>query len=119
MPGSDLGVLTVDHAAQPREEALGEVGVHAVAAAGIGMIDAGDVECWLEEIPVRHLVDREHRSRRDPLSGNVHALGFAQKGPRERAVAALAQRDDDPPLAAAVRQQAAMTRSSRALAGRT
>jgi hypothetical protein len=105
---ADLVMLPTDHSPQPREEALGEVGVDAVPAIGFRMVDAMNVERRLQKIPVRHLVGRDRRPRRDPLPGKAHALGLAQECARQRSPAPLAERDDDPAFPAAVPQETAV-----------
>ena len=66
------------------------------------MIDAARIEGRRQKIPMRDVVSRDDGSRLDTFLGDVDALGFAQKGACQSAAAALAQRDNDAPLARAV-----------------
>jgi hypothetical protein len=66
--------------------------MNAVAAVSVGMGDAAHVEGRLQQVPVRTLVGRHDRARRDPRPREVDAFGLAQEGTRQGAAAALAQR---------------------------
>ena len=55
-PAADLVVLPADHAPKPGKETLRQIGVDAVAAVGIGMVDAVDIERRLEKVPMGDLI---------------------------------------------------------------
>ena len=74
-------VLPADHAPEPGKETLRQIGVDAVAAVGVGMVDAVNIEPRLESmcrsqwaISSAEIVDP---GVSDPLPGEAHTLGLA------------------------------------------
>lgn len=102
--GEDPEMLAANHAPEPREEALGQIGVRAIAAVGLGMVDPAHVKVGIEQVPMSNLVGGDDASGRDPLLREVHALGLPKEGPRQCLAAALAQDDHHAALAAAIGQ---------------
>ena len=101
-------MLAADHTPEPREEALGVIGMGAVAAVGLGVVDAPHGEARHQQIPVRDLVRRDDRAGCRPFPGEADALGLAQEGSGQRSPAALTQGDDNAPFVAAMLEQAAI-----------
>lgn len=62
-------MLAADHAAEPREVALNQIGVRAAVAVGLGMVDPAHLEVGFEQIPMRDLVSRDDAAGGDPLPG--------------------------------------------------
>ena len=76
-------VLSADHAPEPGKETFRQIGVDAVAAVGVGMVDAVNIEPRLETVSMGDLIGRDRRSWCDPLPGEAHTLGLAQECSRE------------------------------------
>ena len=95
-------MLAADHAAQTGEIAFGEIGVDAILAIGLGMIDPLELKAACQQIPVGHFVRRQDRTWFHPRIRKINALSLAQEAPGQRAAAALTQYNYDPSLAAAV-----------------
>src|SRR6202041_322401 len=95
-------MLAADHAAETGEIAFGEIGVDAILAIGLGMIDPLELKAACQQIPVGHFVRRQDRTWFHPRICKLNALSFAQEAPRQSAAAALAQHNHDPSLAATV-----------------
>ena len=74
-PDANFVVLPADHAPEPGKETFHQIGVDAVAAVGVGMVDAVNIELRLEKVPMGDLVGRDRRSRCDPLPGEAHTIG--------------------------------------------
>jgi hypothetical protein len=89
IPALNPQMLTSNHPTQPREEALGEIGVRAITAVCFGMVDPLHVESRIKHIPVRDLVCRYHAAMSNPFPGEVHALGLAQECSGQRPTATL------------------------------
>lgn len=105
IPPLNSQMLSSDHPTQPREEALGEIGVCAITAVCFGMVDPLHVESRIKHIPVRDLVCRYHAAMSYPFTDEVHALGLAQECSGQRPTATLTQNNYDTPLVATVAQQ--------------
>ncbi|MGX1101319.1 hypothetical protein ACSSVZ_005389 [Amorphus sp. MBR-141] len=102
-------MLAVDHRSPPREEALGTVGMSAIVAERLGVVESPHVEVWIEDLPVRVLVGRDDAAGGDPLAREVDAFRFAQEYLGHSSAAALTQ---DNHHAAPARQPAVDTLSS-------
>ena len=75
----DPEMLAADHAAEPREVALGQIGVCAAVAVGLGMVDPAHLKARIEQIPMGNLVGGNDASGLDPLLRKVHALSFPKE----------------------------------------
>ena len=67
-------MLTADHAARPREAALGAVGMCSAAAAGVGMVDPTHVEVGTEQVPMRNLIGRDDPSNAAPSTSTSPSI---------------------------------------------
>src|ERR1700729_1358049 len=95
-------MLAADHPAQAGEIAFGEIGVDAILAIGLGMIDPLELKAACQQIPVGHFVRRQDRTWFHPRIRKINALSFAQEAPRQGAAAALTQHNHATSLAATV-----------------
>lgn len=108
MLAANLVVLAADQPPQTGNEALDLVGVHAVMAIGLSIVDAVQIEDRLEWSPAGSLSGGTHGARCDPLVRDVHALILAKQCPREGTATAPAQRGVYAALVGAVLQEAAI-----------
>lgn len=77
-------MLASDHAPQPCEVAFCKIGVSAVEAVSLGMIDPLHVERRGEHIPVPKIVGGYLAALDDAFSCEGNAIGFQPKRPSQR-----------------------------------
>jgi hypothetical protein len=88
--GLDPMMLTADHTPQPCEVAFCKIGVNAVEAVGLGMINPFHREGGGEHIPVPKIVGSYHAALGDAFSCESNAIGFQSKRPSQRPPGTLA-----------------------------
>jgi hypothetical protein len=76
-------MLAADRAAQTGEIAFGEIGVDAILAIGLGMIDPLELKAACQQIPMGHFVRRQDRTWFHPRIRKINALSLAQEAPRQ------------------------------------
>jgi hypothetical protein len=77
--GFDAVMLAADHTPQPSEVALRKIGVSAVEAVSLGMIDPFHREGRGEHVPVPKIVGGDHAALDDAFSCEGNAIGFQAK----------------------------------------
>lgn len=88
--GFDAMMLTADHTPQPCEVAFRKIGVGAVEAVSLGMIDPLHREGGGEHVPVPKIVGGDHATLDDALPREGNAIGFQAKRPGQRPSGTLA-----------------------------
>ena len=88
--------------AHTRVERLGTVGVHAVRAVRLGMIDPGHDITRVQVVPRRRFIGDDLSTSGDVLSYETECLGLGLEHAGDRATVALANDDDGAALAALI-----------------
>ena len=88
-------VLAGDGAAQTREVGLGLIGAGVTVRIHLGVVDPARLKDGVQDIPMRGLVGMDDGTKRNPLTDNGGAIGFALHDERQDAARALRQCDDD------------------------
>lgn len=91
-------MLAADHTPQPREVAFCKIGVSAVEAVSLGMIDPFHFEGGGEHVPVPKIVGGDYAALDDAFSCEGDAIGFPSKRPSQSSAGTLPQRHDHTPL---------------------
>ena len=89
--GLDPMMLTADHTPQPCEVAFCKIGMNAVEAVSLGMINTFHREGGGEHIPVPKIVGSDHAALGDAFSCESNAIALQSKRPSQRPSGTLAQ----------------------------